>query len=72
MNIKSIMVITFLVVSTISIPMMAYGQQQREEDFDEDEGQAGAFQDFRGGFGGVFSENMGYGGDLIGSLFEML
>ncbi|UCF12948.1 MAG: hypothetical protein JSW06_01500, partial [Thermoplasmatales archaeon] len=69
MNFKALMIITFFVVSMISIPTMVFGQE--DEDPDEED-QAGNFKDFRGGFGGIFSENMGYGGDLIGRLFEIL
>ncbi|MFX0187731.1 MAG: hypothetical protein ACFE8A_08345 [Candidatus Hodarchaeota archaeon] len=69
MNFKALMIIAFFVVSMISIPTMVFGQE--DEDSDEED-QAGNFKDFRGGFGGIFSENMGYGGDLIGRLFEIL
>ncbi|MFX1392367.1 MAG: hypothetical protein ACFFAH_02230 [Promethearchaeota archaeon] len=70
MNFKTLMIIVIFLVSVISIPTMVFGQEDKE--IDENEGQAGAFKDFRGGFGGVFSENLGYGGEMIARLFEML
>jgi hypothetical protein len=52
---------------------MALGQETREEEEDYEKSEEyGAFENFHGGFGGVFRENMGYGGDIIGTLFEML
>ena len=69
-NLKTLILIIIFVVSVISIPAIVFGQE--DDDLDEDEGSAGAFQDFHGGFGGIFSENMGYGGDMIGQLFEVL
>ena len=68
MNFKALMIITFFVVSMISIPTMVFGQEDGDDDdYDESE-QYGAFDNFHGGFGGVFRENMGPGGDIRGKL----
>ena len=69
-NFKTLMVATLFIVSMIYFPLMVLGQDEGD-DVEESE-QYGAFEGFHGGFGGIFSENLGYGGNIIGSLFEML
>ncbi|TFG01525.1 MAG: DUF4148 domain-containing protein, partial [Promethearchaeota archaeon] len=73
-NFKALMVATVLIATMLSMPIMAFAQENGDggEDDVEDTEQYGAFENFHGGFGGIFRDNMGYGGDLIGSLFEML
>lgn len=70
-NFKALMVATLFIVSMIYFPLIAFGQGE-EGDVDEDSEQYGAFEGFHGGFGGIFRENMGYGGNILGTLFEML
>ena len=72
-NFKALMVATFFIVSMIYFPLIAFGQEGEgdDEDYDESE-QYGVFEDFHGGFGGIFRDNMGYGGNILGTLFEML
>ena len=70
-DIKAFMVITIFIVSMISMPLMVFGENGGDEDYEKSD-QYGTFEGFHGGFGGVFRENMGYGGDLLGTLFEML
>ena len=71
-NFKAIMVATLFIVSMIYFPLIAFGQDEGDdEEYDESE-QYGAFEGFHGGFGGIFRENMGYGGNILGTLFEML
>jgi len=71
-NFKTLMILSFLITAMVAMPIMVLGQEDGDdEDYDESE-QYGAFENFHGGFGGVFRENMGPGGDLLGSLFEML
>jgi hypothetical protein len=57
----------------ISMPLMVFGENGGDQDEDyEKSDQYGTFEGFHGGFGGIFRENMGYGGDLLGTLFELL
>jgi len=69
---KTLMFVAILVTSLIGLPTMVLGQEEGEEGGGEESDQAGAFEGFHGGFGGIFSENLGYGGELIGRLFELL
>ena len=71
-NFKTLMIATLFIVSMIYFPLMVLGQDEGEGDDVEESEQYGAFEGFHGGFGGIFSENLGYGGNIIGSLFEML
>jgi len=70
-NFKALMVATLFIVSMIYFPLIAFGQGE-DGDVDEDSEQYGAFEGFHGGFGGIFRENMGYGGNILATLFEML
>jgi len=71
-NFKTLMILSFLITAMVAMPIMVLGQEDGDdEDYDKSE-QYGAFENFHGGFGGVFRENLGPGGDLLGSLFEML
>jgi hypothetical protein len=67
------MLLTFLVTSVLSLPSMVLAQGNGGQDENvKNTNEYGAFKNYEGGFGGVFRDNMGYGGNLIGSLFEML
>ena len=70
-NPKTLMLIAILITSLIAFPTMVFAQEEGDGEGEDEDDQAGAFEGFHGGFGGVFSENMGYGGDLIGRLFEI-
>jgi len=72
LNLKPFLIATILIVSIFSMPIMALGQETREEEDYEKSDEYGAFDNFHGGFGNIFSDNMGYGGELLGILFEML
>ena len=73
LNTKAIMVITIVLTSVFTMPMMVMGE---EKDYDDtinlDQVDAGIFDGFRGGFGGIFSNNLGYAGKILGSVFETL
>ncbi len=70
---KSVMVITLLVASVMATPVMAAGYEHDDGiDYNQvnigtPEALAGAF----GSLGGVFG-SLGYGGNIIGKVFEML
>ncbi|MFX1339904.1 MAG: hypothetical protein ACFFDK_14935 [Promethearchaeota archaeon] len=71
---KTLMVLSFLITSMAALPVMALGQDNSgssDEEYKDSE-QYGAFENFQGGFGGVFSKNLGPGGEILGTLFEML
>ncbi|MFW9969210.1 MAG: hypothetical protein ACFFDF_03355, partial [Candidatus Odinarchaeota archaeon] len=72
LNTKSLMVITLL-CSVIAMPMVAVGQEKDYNDaFSFDQVNVGIFDGFRGGFGALFSNNLGYAGKILGSIFETL
>ncbi|MFX1593565.1 MAG: hypothetical protein ACFFCL_12815, partial [Promethearchaeota archaeon] len=73
LNTKSLMVLTIFCTSFLAMPMAVLGQEKDYNDgfifnqFDE-----GIFDAFRGGFGDIFGNHLGYGGKILGSLFETL
>ncbi|MFX1462842.1 MAG: hypothetical protein ACFFBF_07295 [Promethearchaeota archaeon] len=73
LNFKSLMVITIVLTSVFSMPMFVIGQEKDTEDvFNLDQVDAGIFEGFRGGFGAIFSNNLGYAGKILGSVFQTL
>ena len=74
-NTKSLMVSTIIFVSIFTMPMLVVGQENNTDDFiDFDQvadGGAGIFESFQGGFGGLFG-GLGYGGNMLGYLFQTL
>lgn len=72
-NTKSLMVFTILFASIVSMPMVVNGQQNTPDNtFEFDQIDVGIFQGFIGGFGGIFSNNLGYAGQILGTIFETL
>ena len=71
-NFKTLMIATLFIVSMIYFPLMVRGQDGEEGDDVEESEQYGTFEGFHGGFGGLFRENLGYSGNILGTLFEML
>ncbi|MFX0027971.1 MAG: hypothetical protein ACFE8B_02080 [Candidatus Hermodarchaeota archaeon] len=72
-NTKSLMVFTILLASIGVMPMVANGQMKTTDDvFDLDQVDVGIFKGFQGGFGGLFGQHLGYGGNILGSIFGML
>ncbi|MFX1574131.1 MAG: hypothetical protein ACFFB0_15410 [Promethearchaeota archaeon] len=72
-NTKSLMVCTILFVSIFTMPMLVVGQEN-DNAIDLDQfggGDIGIFEGFQGGIGGLFS-GLGYGGNMLGYLFQML
>jgi hypothetical protein len=69
-NTKAIMVVSIIVLSAIAMPVMATAQPPGGSEIGERE-MIGMYRGFTGGFGGLFSA-LGYGGNLIGKIFEML
>ncbi len=72
-NTKSLMIFTILLVSIASMPIMVNGQEITTDDvFKLDQVDAGIFEGFQGGFGALFGQNLGYGGKIFESIFELL
>ncbi|MFX0024753.1 MAG: hypothetical protein ACFE9S_20765, partial [Candidatus Hermodarchaeota archaeon] len=73
LNTKSLLVITLVFSSLFAMPIAVMGQEKEYNDqfvlnqFDE-----GIFDSFRNGFGAIFGDHLGYGGKILGSLFETL
>ncbi|UCD01033.1 MAG: hypothetical protein JSV23_09125 [Promethearchaeota archaeon] len=73
LNTKSLMVITIVFTSVLSMPMVVMGQEKDYDDiFNIDQVNVGIFEGFRGGFGAIFGNHLGYGGKILGSIFETL
>ncbi|MEE9378167.1 MAG: hypothetical protein V3V33_09035 [Candidatus Lokiarchaeia archaeon] len=73
LNTKSLMVITIVIASVFTMPMTVMGQEKEFTDtFNLDQVDAGIFDGFRGGFGAIFSNNLGYAGQILGRVFETL
>ncbi len=74
-NTKSLMVSTIIFVSIFTMPMLVVGQENNTDDaFDLDQfadGGPGIFEGFQGGFGGLFG-GLGYGGNMLGYLFQTM
>ena len=75
-NTKSLMVSIIIFVSIFTMPMLVVGQENNTDDaIDLDQfvgGGPGIFEGFQGGFGALFGQNLGYGGSILGYLFQML
>jgi hypothetical protein len=72
-NTKSLMIFTILFASVVSMPMVVNAQQESlDNSFKFDQLDVGIFQGFMGGFGGIFSNNLGYAGQILGTIFETL
>ncbi|MFX1365604.1 MAG: hypothetical protein ACFFCE_06445 [Promethearchaeota archaeon] len=73
LNMKSLMVITIVVTSVFTMPMAVLGQEKDyNNDLNLNQVDAGIFDGFRGGFGSIFSNNLGYAGQILGTVFEAL
>ncbi len=73
LNIKTSMVFTILFFSILSTPMVVMGQNKnRNEGINFNQSGAGIFEGFQGGFGAIFGDNLGSGGNLLGTVFQML
>ncbi len=73
LNTKSIMVISIVLASSFTMPIVAMGQENDNGDiFNIDQVDIGIFERFKGGFGAIFSDYLGYGGSILGSVFETL
>jgi hypothetical protein len=67
------MVISIVLCSVFAIPVLAVGQENDIGDpFNFDQVDVGIFEGFQGGFGALFGDHLGYGGQILGSLFETL
>ncbi|KKK40848.1 MAG: hypothetical protein Lokiarch_47890 [Candidatus Lokiarchaeum sp. GC14_75] len=72
-NTKTLMVFTILFASAISMPMVVSAQENANEDsFRANRVGVGLLQGFQGGFGALFGQNMGYGGKILESIFNLL
>ena len=72
-NTKSLMIFTILFTSIIAMPMVVNGQQATPDNtFEFDQINVGIFDGFRGGFGALFGQHLGYGGKILESIFGML
>ncbi|MFX0008220.1 MAG: hypothetical protein ACFFAV_16035, partial [Candidatus Hermodarchaeota archaeon] len=73
LNNKALMLVTIFLCSVFGIPVLAVGQENDIGDsFNFDQVNIGIFDGFRGGFGALFSDHLGYGGQILGSIFEAL
>lgn len=73
LNTKSLMVITIVFTSIIAMPMVVMGQEKDNDDvFKINQVDVGIFEGFRGGFGALFGNHLGYGGKILGSIFNTL
>jgi len=73
LNTKTIMVITIVLTSVFAMPAVAMGQEKDYDDtFNINQLDVGIFQGFLGGFGGIFRSNLGYAGEILGTIFETL
>lgn len=73
LNTKFLMVITIVIASVFTMPMAVMGQENDQGDvFNFDQFDAGIFQGFMGGFGGIFRNNLGYAGSILGTVFETI
>ena len=73
LNTKSLMIITIVLTSVFSMPMMALGEEKSLDDnLSVSQIDAGIFEGFRQGFGGIFGNHLGYGGKILETVFQML
>ncbi|MFX1389006.1 MAG: hypothetical protein ACFE9Z_02970 [Promethearchaeota archaeon] len=73
LNTKSLLVLTIVCASVFAMPTVVMGQEKDYNDiFDINQFDEGIFDGFRGGFGALFGDHLGYGGKIIGSIFETL
>ena len=73
LNTKSIMVITIVFSSVFTMPIAVMGQENEYNNvLNVNQLDVGLFQGFMGGFGGIFSNHLGYGGQILGSIFETI
>ncbi|MGV9197562.1 MAG: hypothetical protein ACOC4M_01825 [Promethearchaeia archaeon] len=71
LNVKGLMIVV-LFVSTMYIgPAMVLGQDEYDDGEDDPEASAGMYRNFLGGFGNMFS-TLGYGGNIIGKVFQTM
>ena len=71
-NTKSLMIFTILFISIGSMPLAVNGELNTTNDnygLDQD---VGIFNGFRGGFGALFGENLGYAGAILGTVFQTI
>ncbi len=72
-NTKSLMIFTILFASIVSMPIVVSGQQGTpDNNFKFDQVDVGIINGFRGGFGALFGQHLGYGGKILESIFNML
>jgi hypothetical protein len=73
MNMKSFLIVTLFLTSVFAMPMAATGYDKSLDDrLELSQVDTGIFEGFQGGFGALFGENMGYGGEILGSIFQTL
>ncbi|MFX1452173.1 MAG: hypothetical protein ACFFCM_15155 [Promethearchaeota archaeon] len=73
LNTKSLLVVTILFTSVFALPAFAMAQEKDYDDvFNFDQMDVGIFEGFRGGFGAIFGDHLGYGGKILGKIFETL
>jgi hypothetical protein len=73
MNMKSFLIVAVFLTSVFAMPMAATGYEKSVDDrLNLSQVDVGIFDGFQGGFGALFGENMGYGGKILGSIFQTL
>jgi hypothetical protein len=73
LNTKSLLVVTIIFSSVFALPTLTMAQEKDYSDvFNFDQVNVGIFEGFRGGFGALFGDHLGYGGKILGSIFQTL
>ncbi len=70
-NTKSLMVLSLFLTSMIAMPVMVSADDDNRFDFDQWGGNEDLINSFQGGFGSIFG-GLGYAGNLLGHVFQML
>jgi hypothetical protein len=67
------MVISIVLTSALMLPMTVLGEENGLDDnLSFNQIDSGIFEGFRKGFGGIFGNHLGYGGRILGTVFQML
>jgi hypothetical protein len=67
------LVFTILFVSIFAMPLVVNAQEKTTDDvFDFNQVNPGIFNGFQDGFGALFGQNLGYGGQILEAIFGML
>ncbi|MFO8020583.1 MAG: hypothetical protein R6U96_18315 [Promethearchaeia archaeon] len=71
LNVKGLMIVVLFVSGLLAAPTFAMGQEEDDTIEEDPAAGAGMYDAFTGGFGNMFN-TLGYGGNLIGKVFQTL